>query len=145
MNRIYQNLPQSAATGSTERDKVELLRLRARLLDAKDRLLIEMYLDNGASIRQLAALTGMTETRLARRINNLIKRLGSSQYIRCLRQADKIETFEMDLAKRYFLWGLSMRQIARDKGCSYHSVRKTISKIKELITETKRPKGCPDR
>jgi len=139
MKRIYENLSETMlGSGEAERDKVELLRLRAQLLDGKDRLLIIMYLDNGASIRQLAGLTGLTEARLSRRLNKLLKRLGSNEYIRCLRHMDKIEQCELESAKAYFLQGLSMREIAEKDGRSYHSVRKIISKIKRLIKNEER-------
>jgi predicted DNA-binding protein YlxM (UPF0122 family) len=136
MKRVYENLSEGiAGCSEKERDKAERLRFRAQMLDEKDRLLIRMYLDNGASIRQLAKLTGQSEARLSRRINNLIERLNSDAYIRCLQHTDKIEQFEMEFARAYFLRGLSMREIADENGCSYHSVRKAISRIKWLIGE----------
>ncbi len=81
------------------RDEIDLLRGRMNLLNGKDKVLMTMYLENGNSFRQIARLTGISDTSIARRINRLTKRLLDSQYIICLRNRDKLTREQMAIAK----------------------------------------------
>ncbi len=114
MKKIHANIPQSTLTAKNAcRDRIDLLRSRASLLTGKDKLLITMYLENGNSFRQMAQLTGVNEACIARRIRKVTKRLIDSEYITCLQNRDKFTETEMDIAKDYFLLGLSIKKIQR--------------------------------
>ena len=118
------------------RDRIDLLRSRVNLLTGKDKLLMTMYLENSNSFRQMARLAGVNETRIARRIHKVTKRLIDGEYITCLRNRKKFTKTEMAIAKDYFLLGLSMKKIAGKRRCSYYHVRKTLKKIQRLVTIT---------
>jgi hypothetical protein len=61
------------------------------------------------------------------------KRLMNGEYITCLRNRDKFDKNELDIAKDYFLEGLSMKKIAKKRDSTYYHVRKTLKKIQGLI------------
>jgi predicted DNA-binding protein YlxM (UPF0122 family) len=134
MNKIHENIPQSSVKAKAEyRDRIDLLRSRVWLLTGKDKMLMTMYMENGNSFRQMARLSGVNEANIARRIHKVTKRLINGEYITCLRNRDKFDNGELDVAKDYFLDGLSMKKIAKKHGSTYYSVRKTLKKIQSLI------------
>jgi len=134
MKKIHANIPQSTLTAKNAyRDRIDLLRSRASLLTGKDKLLMTMYLENGNSFRQMAQLTGVNEACIARRIYKVIKRLIDGEYITCLRNRDKFTETEMDIAKDYFLLGLSIKKIAKKRNSTYYRVRETFKKIQRLV------------
>ena len=134
MRKIHTNITQKALEDKNQhRNQIDLLRSRLNLLDGKDKVLMTMYLENGNSFRQIARLLGVTETRIARRVRGLTKRLTDGQYITCLRNRNKFNEFQMTIAKDYFLTGLSIREIAVKRRRSFYHVRETIEKIKSII------------
>ncbi len=134
MKKIHENIPQSSIKTRTEyRDRIDLLRSRVSLLTGKDRVLMTMYIENGNSFRQMARLVGVSEVSIARRIHKVTERLMNGEYITCLRSRDKFGRNELDIAKDYFLEGLSMKKIAKKRDSTYYCVRKTLKKIQGLI------------
>jgi len=135
MKRIHTKISERTLKDKNEyRDRIDLLRSRVNLLTGKDKLLMTMYLENSNSFRQMARLAGVNESRIARRIHRVTKRLIDGEYITCLRNRDKFSKREMAIAKDYFLMGLSMKKIASKRRCSYYRVRKTLKKIQRLVT-----------
>ncbi len=117
------------------RDELDLLRSRLHLLNGKEKVLMTMYLENGSSFRQIARLTGISDTSIARRINILTERLTDGEYIVCLRNREKFTRDQMTIAKDYFLVGLSMKEIAVKRRWSRYHVRETIIKIKSVLND----------
>jgi predicted DNA-binding protein YlxM (UPF0122 family) len=115
-------------------DRIDLLRNRADLLSGKDRVLMQMYLNNANSFYQMARLIGVNEANVARRINKLIKRLLDGQYITCLRNRDKLTEVQIEIARDYLNNGLPMRKIAQKFGISYYAVRQTMKQIQRLTS-----------
>jgi predicted DNA-binding protein YlxM (UPF0122 family) len=135
MKTIHENIPQSSAKTLTEyRDRIDLLRSRVGLLTGKDKVLMTMYIENGNSFRQMSRLSGVNEARIARRIHKVTERLVNGEYITCLRNRDKFDSGELDIAKDYLLEGLSMKKIAKKRDSTYYCVRKTLKKIQGIIT-----------
>ena len=135
MEKIYENMSEAAPKARREyRDRVDLLRLRLSLLSGKDKLLMTMYLENANSFRQMARLAGVNESSIGRRIHRVTKRLIDGEYITCLRNRNRFTKTEMAIAKDHFLRGLSMKKIAGKRHWSYYRVRKTLIKIKRLVT-----------
>lgn len=120
------------------RDEIDLLRSRLVLLDTKDKVLMTMYLENGNSFRQIARLLGVSEATISRRVRALSKRLTDGVYIGCLRNRALFTRQQMDIAKDYFLTGLSMRQIAANRQRNYHDVRDTLRDIRNIVGPTRR-------
>ena len=117
-----------------QRERLDLLRTRLDLLTGKDKLLMVMYLENGSSFRQLARLAGASESSIARKIYRLTKRLVDGPYIVCLRNRSKFTRTEMAVAKDYYLTGLSIKTIAAKRNWSYYRARKTIKRIKRIVS-----------
>lgn len=115
------------------RDRLDLLGCRVGLLKGKDRLLMQMYMKNGNSFRQMARLIGVNEATVGRRIHKLTKRLLDGEYITCLRNRDKLSAEEMRIARAYLLEGLSQRKIAERCSLSRYAVRNTLRKVQEMV------------
>jgi len=136
MKNIYTNISQKTLENKNRyRDEIDLLRGRLNLLKGKDKVLMTMYLENGSSFRQIAQLTGVSDTSIARRIHTLTERLTDGEYITCLRNRDKFTRDQMTIAKDYFLVGLSMKEIAVKRHRSCYHVRETIIKIKSILND----------
>lgn len=134
MKTVHKNISGGNAEVRTEhRDRIDLLRSRVGLLKGKDRVLMTMYIENGNSFRQMARLVGVNEVSIARRIHKVTKRLINGEYIMCLRNRDKFDEDEMDIARDYFLAGLSMKKIAARRNLTYYGVRKGLKRIEALI------------
>ena len=138
MKKIHKNIPQSSLETKSEfRNRIEVLRSRVDLLAGRDKILMTMYLENGNSFRQMAWLTGVNEASIARRIHKITKRLIDGEYITCLRSRDKFSREELDIAKDYFLLGLSIKKIAIKRDLTYYTGRQTVKKIQRLVTTSK--------
>lgn len=134
MKQIHKNIShKQSEIKNNYRDRIDLLANRVGLLTGKDKLLMTMYLENGNSFRQMARLAGVNEAHIARRIHKIIKRLLDGEYITCLRNRDQFSATEMNIAKDYFLLGLSIRRIATKRHFSYYRVRETLKKIQRII------------
>jgi DNA-directed RNA polymerase specialized sigma subunit len=123
-------------TSRPSRERIDILRSRAALLSGKDRLLMTMYLENANTFRQMAKLAGVNEATVARRINQVTKRLLDSVYITCLRNHQKLKLtgLETKIARDYFLAGLAQQKIAAKRNCSRYRVRRTLRKIQQLAS-----------
>ena len=136
MKKIHVNISQTTLeTEKRRRDGLDLLRSRLHLLNGKEKVLMTMYLENGSSFRQIARLTGVSDTSIDRRIKRLKTRLMDGQYIVCLRNRDKFTRNQMTIAKDYFMAGLSMKEIAVKRRRSRYHVRKIIIKIKSILND----------
>ncbi len=136
MKKIHINISQTTLEAEKRRrDELDLLRSRLHLLNGKDKVLMTMYLENSSSFRQIARLTGVSDTSIARRINILTERLTDGEYITCLRNRDKFTRDQITIAKDYFLVGLSMKEIAVKRRWSRYHVRETIIKIKSILND----------
>jgi predicted DNA-binding protein YlxM (UPF0122 family) len=134
VKKVHENVPEDSVMVKAEyRDRIDLLHSRVGLLKGKDKLLMTMYIDNGNSFRQMARLAGVNESNIARRIYRVTRRLINGEYITCLRNSKKFGKNELDIAKDYFLEGLSMKKIAKKYNSTYYSIRKTLKKIQSLI------------
>lgn len=134
METIHENISQKMLENKNRhRDEIDLLRSRLNLLDGTEKVLMTMYIENGNSFRQIARLLGVNETSIARRIHGLMERLISGEYISCLRNCGKFSRHQMEIARDYFLMGLSIRKIAAKRHQSYYHVHKILGEIQSLI------------
>jgi len=131
---MHANIEESTLEAKNEyRDRIDLLRTRVHMLTGRDRLLMTMYLEKGNSIRQLARLTGVNDTVIARRIRKLVKRLSGGEYITCLRNRNRFTKIEMAVAKSYFLNGLSIKKTAAENHLTYYRTREITKRIQRII------------
>lgn len=134
MKKIHANISQGTLKAKNDwRNRIDALRSRVGLLAGKDKLLMTMYLENGNSFRQIARLTGVNISTVARRIHKLAKRLTNGEYITCLRNREKFTGAELVIVKDYFLVGLTRREIAAKRNCSVYQVRKILKKVQHLV------------
>ena len=139
MEKICKNISESLQISKEKyRDRVDLLLSRINLLSGEDRLLMIMYWEKGNNLSQISRLAGVGRLNIARRIHKITERLMEGKYITCLRYRDRFTILEMDVAKEYFLLGLSMKTIASKRGWSYYRVRGILQRIQlvlELVSE----------
>jgi hypothetical protein len=119
------------------RRRMDILRSRVKMLTGVDRVLMEMYLGNGNTFHQMAQLTGTNESSMARRIRRIIKRLVDGIYISCLRNHELFTNAELEIARDFFLMGLSQISIPEARGCSMYQVRKTVIKVRRIFRAEK--------
>jgi predicted DNA-binding protein YlxM (UPF0122 family) len=138
-------IPIQAAQGNdgriARRDAIDLLRNRIGLLAGKDRLIMRMYFDDGASARRIAALLNVSASTIARRIQTLSKRLLTAGHRHYINNGHNFTHAELQIAKDHFIRGMSLRSIAAQHNCSVYRIRETIRKIK-LITENVTNNQC---
>jgi DNA-directed RNA polymerase specialized sigma subunit len=113
-------------------ERIALLRARAQILTGKDKVLMEMYLKNGSTFRQMSRLAGVSEKTIARRIHKLIGRLLDGRYIGFVRKRGQLDLLEQGIARDYFMEGLSQKKIALKRGIGIYRVRKSLKKIKSI-------------
>jgi predicted DNA-binding protein YlxM (UPF0122 family) len=130
--RASQLFEQKEKTAEKLEDRVDVLRSRAQLLTGKDRLLMQMYLNNANTFSQMARLAGVNEASVSRRIHKLVRRLLDGQFITCLRSRGKLTNEQIEIARDYFVKGVPMRKIAERHKTSYYIVRQTMKKIQRL-------------
>lgn len=131
MKKLYENISEQQLAQKPN-DWIELLKGRVGLLTGRDKVLMTMYLKNGNTFYQMAKLTGVDASTIARRIHRIAKRLIDGEYIYCLRNRDKLSEKEINIAGDYFLKGFSMKKIARRRRLTYYRVYITLCKIKTL-------------
>ncbi len=122
-------------------ERVHLLRQRLDLLDGLDRTLMTMHLENGATFRQMAQLAGVSEAAVSRRVRRLSERLCDERVLLMLRHRNRFTPRERTLVGDYFLAGRSMRRIARQWGCTYYQVRRTLQRLERLTDTISRAKA----
>ena len=117
----------------TYTNRIDLLRARADILTGKDRALMKMYLENGSTISHIAQLMSINEATVCRRIHRLTKRLLDGEFITCLRNKNQLSRLELNVARDYFLEGLSQNKIALKRKTTIYMVRKGLKNIQELV------------
>jgi predicted DNA-binding protein YlxM (UPF0122 family) len=145
MEEIHASIAQETLQAKNEyRDRIDLLHSRIHLLTGRDRLLMTAYLERGSSIRELARLTGVNDTIIARQIRKLTERLLDGEYITCVRNRSRFTKTEMAIAKDYFLTGLSMRVIAAEHHLTHYRVRQTVRRIRRLVAAIQQQEPAPN-
>jgi len=135
MKKTHENISEGTRDfKGRHRDRMEALGGRLNLLSGADKVLMTMYVQNGNSFRQIACIRGVSETSIARRIRTIVQRLTNSEYIRCVRNSDKLTVDQMGIAKDFFLMGQPMSKIARTRGTSVYVIRRALLDIRDLLT-----------
>jgi predicted DNA-binding protein YlxM (UPF0122 family) len=134
MKKIHENITaENVVVRRRCRSELDLLRSRLKLLTGKDRVLMTMYMENGNSVRQIARLLGVTESKVTRRIRSLTRRLIDGEYIECLRARERFYEHQLRIARDYFLLGMSVEKVAEKRRCSRYQVRKTLHEVQSLV------------
>jgi predicted DNA-binding protein YlxM (UPF0122 family) len=117
-------------------DRLDIIRSRAGLLTGTDKTLMQVYLDNSGTFRQMSRIAGVNEASVSRRIHKLIRRLLDGQYITCLRNRKYLTDKQVEIARDYFVEGLPMSEIARRHEISIYAVKKAMKRIQRLTRVT---------
>lgn len=133
MKRIHSNISEGTVREVLSGDGVDLVCQRLNMLSGEEKIIMEMHYENGSSFRQIAALLGVNEYSLSRRIRNITKRLLAGQYIRCLRNRRLINPADLRIAKDYYIGGRTLKQIADKRGSSFYEIRRTIERIEAIL------------
>lgn len=120
------------AEPTAERARIETLQSRATLLPAEDRALLAMYLEARISFGQIARLVGTSKSTVARRIRRIVRRLTDDTYVLCSHCRHLFDEQEMGILWDYFIAGLSMQQIGRNRRLNHYRVRATINRARTL-------------
>ncbi len=115
-----------------KRQAIEVLRSRISLLDGRDRLIMKMYYDKGASTTEIAALMRVSTSTVSRRIKTLSRRLVGHKYQNFTRNRHRLDPEEFEIARDHFIRGMSLRSIAAERDCSFYRIREILRRIKLL-------------
>ena len=135
MKQVHANMStEQLAVKTSYRERIEMLYHRVELLSGKDKVLMTMYLKNGNTFAQMARLIGVNEATVGRRISKVTKRLIDGEYIACLRRREEFSKGELEIARKYFLCGMSIRKISEKQKLSYYKVHQVLKKIRSIIS-----------
>ena len=121
-------------------EHLNTIRNRFYLLDRRDRMIMSMYFDKGLSFRQIALLLNTTTSRISRRIRKIIFELTKGKFIFCLKKREIFTRSEMEIAKDYFVSGLSIKQIAEKKNTSFYHIRELLKELRHNINQIQKEK-----
>jgi len=125
-------LPTRRAAAEQWRERVDLLDLRANLLNSADRALLQMHLEAGRSFHEIARLTGLSPSTVCRRIHRMIRRLSDQTYTVCLRNQRHFSRVELDVIRDHFVRGLSLACIRRRRALGHRRVCRIIAKAHQM-------------
>ena len=111
----------------------DLICRRLYWLGGTDRLLLEFVYEKNTSYRQVARLTGMSETTVSRRVRKLTKGLLSRDYQKCLDNRWNLSAFQLKLARERFVLRLSYKVIARRHRISLYRVHYHFHKLSQIL------------
>ncbi len=125
-------LPTRREAAEQWRERMDLLDLRANLLNSQDRTLLQMHLEAGRNFHEIARLTGLSPSTVCRRIHRMIHRLSDRTYTVCLRNQRHFSRVELDVIRDRFVRGLSLACIRRRHGLGHRRVRRILAKAHQM-------------
>jgi len=125
-------LPSRREAAEQWRETVDLLELRANLLDSEDRALLRMHLEAGRNFHEMARLIGLSPSTVCRRIHRMVRRLSDPTYPACLRNQRSFSRLELDVIRDHFVRGLSLACIRRRQGLGHRRVGRIIAKARQM-------------
>ena len=114
------------------RETVDLLDLRAHLLDHQDRALLRMHVEAGLSFHEIARWTGLSPSTVCRRIHRIIRRLSDPTYTVCLRHQRHFSSVELDVIRDRFVRGLSLVSVGRRHALGHRRIRRIVTKARQM-------------
>ena len=133
MKDIFKHMSEGSDRRPAAIDGYEKLRLRLDLLEGMERALLELYVEHNASYSRLAELTGMSERHVARKLQRLLKRLESEEYISIERHQRLFDPSTLEVAYDRYLLGMSVRSISKKRNLSRYMVGKKIRCLEEWL------------
>ena len=136
---IYLSVSEKARQEMVERaaEGGDMLR-RIDMLTGVERVMMTMYFEKGSSFEQIARLANLSAATVSRRIHKISSRLTDGRYLRCLRNKEMFTKFELAIAKEHFVRGKSIRALTKEKGATYHKMRRTVKRIESVLELVKK-------
>lgn len=97
---------------------------RVEMLPQQDRAFVRLFLVS-QKIRLMAAMAGKHEATIARRLKRIAARISANNFVATLSD-EKLSKDEMQILRDYFVDGIAMLKIARNRNLNYYVVRKII-------------------
>ena len=130
--RQVTRLPTRREMAERWRGRVDLLDLRANLLDRQDRTLLQMHLEAGRNFHEIARLLGLSPSTVCRRIHRMIRRLSDPTYTVCLQNQRHFSRVELDVIRDHFVRGLSLTCLRRRHEVGHRRIRHIIVKARQM-------------
>jgi predicted DNA-binding protein YlxM (UPF0122 family) len=117
--------------------KNELLNLfeksagRIDLLADQEKALVRLFM-NSQKFRIMAKSAAVSEATIARRLKKIARLISSDNFITALTETNNLSTEEMGIIKDYFVNGLTMTDITKNKNLSRYKVKKIINQMRNL-------------
>jgi DNA-binding transcriptional ArsR family regulator len=118
-------------------DTADMLESRLEFLEGKEKILMEMRLRQGATFGQIAALTGMHQSTVARQVQKLRGRLLKGAFVVCLRNRECLSDQQLAIARDRYLTRLPIPLIAKKQKCTLYRVRTVLVELANLVEGTK--------
>ena len=107
----------------------DLLRLRVDWLESREKVLLDMYLNQNATPAQLAELCGVTVEAARRRLQRLSARLLGPDYCRIRRSRNHFSREQLEAAYDHFILGLGYRRVAQRRGMTPAVTRRILEEL----------------
>ncbi len=125
------------------RGNVEKICMRAEtILTGKKLSLVRLYFDRGASCRELADITGMSEAQVWRWLIDTIELLFNVRNLFFLRHKELFTPLEQSIIYAVIFQELSLAQTAKRNRTSLHYVRAALDKLKHLERKHRKGQKC---
>ena len=126
------HLPTRREVAEQWRGRLDLLDLRANLLNSQDRALLQMHLEAGRNFHEIGRLLGLSPSTVCRRIHRMIHRLSDPTYTICLRNQRHFSRLELEVIRDHFVRGLSLACIRRRHTLGHRRIRRIIVKAHQM-------------
>ncbi len=137
MNTGYLNLSYIGQYDVADlRPDTQTLLQRAQQLSEPDRTVVTMYLQNAASFRQIAKLTDLSESAVARRIRKILAVLSDEKLNALLTSGKLLSRRQKKVIRDHFFGGLTLGDIARKHKMSYYNARRIVRVVRKIIQQT---------
>jgi hypothetical protein len=103
----------------------ENLSTRVDMLPDQQRAFVRLFLGYG-KFRPIAKTAGVDEATIARRLKKIADRINSNNFIATLSGENNLPPEKMEILKDYFVRGLPMTKIAKNRKLTYYKVLKII-------------------
>ena len=133
MKDIFKHIPEGSDRRHAAVNGCEKLRLRVDLLEGNERTLLELYLEHNASYYRLAKLMGLSERYVSRKLQRLLRRLESEEYVSIVRHQRLFGPKTLEVAYDRYLLGMSVRSISKKRKLSRYMVSKKIRWLEEWL------------
>jgi len=130
--REVTRLPTRREMAERWRGRVDLLDLRANLLDRQDRTLLQMHLEAGRNFHEIARLLGLSPSTVCRRIHRMIHRLSDDTYTICLQNQRHFSRLELEVIRDHFVRGFSLACIGRCHALGHRRIRGIIVRARRM-------------